>query len=534
MDASTQQHELIQKLLFRERHPASEFDVARYFGPRRLPGTTSIGFRKTRPDIFQDTLDTKLEGYDEWLKRSVTRTARSVIRAEGGQADSQQINGGIDRLVEKVASILEYPSSDGAALADLIPQQLYEDAFVRIISYIRHPQRPGHEPHLYRDFNALCHRIGQVLLEVLDKARATDGCGDDITQLIRIAVLSGHVGINLKSSASAASALLNKDILPLPRKWIETPSAIHHLPLSDLEHVAQQMIDIAGRPEGQFGMESLRDYFMEVADGDVPTLLVFFCDDYLESMIDMKRFEVMLARNPKLRVLFIPRAGRYGNDLAVQDVPAILQEAALRGLQALARTGCFQVSGHGPRAGCIDMRDVSRELIGEIDALGKGRRIIFETKGCRNFEMLKGQLAVPWYASFNCNRALSIRTVQVDGPPVFLRIPPGLNAYDGFTRPKLGYSPSYTHAEVRFARMTALDLYQVLKGPLYSALLKQNGDELQLNRILMALCQKKQVTLAEIFNKVGEPAAARAGSSSGAIDRNKDVFDSILQSEKAG
>jgi hypothetical protein len=244
-------------------------------------------------------------------------------------------------------------------------------------------------------------------------------------------------------------------------------------------------------------MESLDHYYREVVETDVPTLVVFFCDDYMESLIDMKRFEAMLDRNSSLALLFVPRSGRYGNDLAVQDIPGILAEKPYARFRALGWEGRISISRNGPCAGCIDPRGVSDALIDEMDALGAGRRVIMETKGCRNFEMLQGRLAVPWYASFNCNRALSIRTVEVDGPPVFLRIPPGLKAYDGFMTPRIGRSPSYGTAGVRFARMTTRQLYDALSGEAYRGMLRRSGDEYGLNRRLTAYCERVQQTLPE-------------------------------------
>lgn len=495
-----QQHKLTRRILFREPSPAAPEDTSRYFGLPCFPGTTSIGYRRIHPEIFQDTLDAKLELYDEWLKRSVTRTARAVIEAEEGRPEAAK-DISIEQLVEQVTEILTFETVSGISLADAIPQQVYEDTFVRILSYVLHPDGCRYEPHMYRNFNALCHRIGLALLNVLEEDGFACHKGDTIARLIHMSVLSGHIGINLKSSASAASFLLNRDLIPLPEQWVETPATVAHISASDLCAAARRVTEIASRSEGQFGLASLNEYYAEVVDSDVPTLLVFFCDDYLESLIDMKRFEAMLTRNPKLQVLFIPRAGRYGNDLAYTDMKTILREPSFRAIHELVQTERLLVSAHGPRAGCIDPRDVSANFIHQIHSLGQNRRVIFETKGCRNFEMLRGRLPVPWYASFNCNRALSIRTVGVDGPPVFLRIPPGLNAYDGFTRPRIGPSPSYPNTGVRFARMTTSDLLTALNRSFYHDMLRQIGDEFELNSALTNVSKAQGLTVAEMIDR---------------------------------
>jgi hypothetical protein len=506
-----QQYALSRRILYREPNPALPDDLVRYFGPRRFPGTASIGYRQTHPEIFQDTLDAPLETFDDWLERTALRTANAVIKAEAGcRHHTPATTTSIPKLVEQVAGFLALKTAEGSTLADAIPQQVYEDTFVRIISHIRHPDGCGPEPHMYREFNALCHRIGLALLDGLGKGGAHGIKARDIARLIHLSVLSGHVGINLKSSASAASFLLNRDLIPLPSQWIKTTVAVRNVTATDLWNVVRRVLDIAGRPEGWFGLESLNDYHAEVVDADEPTLLVFFCDDYLESLIDLKRFEIMLLRNPNLTVLFIPRAGRYGNDLAHADLNTILQEPAFEGIHELLQSERLQLSAHGPRAGCIDPRDVSRMLIRHIDSLGSDRRVIFETKGCRNFEMLHGRLPVAWYASFNCNRALSIRTVGMDGPPVFLRIPPGLDAYDGFRRPRIGPSPSYPNTGVRFARMTTSDLLSALNRPFYHDMLQQIGDEFELNSTLTNVSQAQDLTVAEMIDRLDNRKDAQA------------------------
>jgi hypothetical protein len=218
----------------------------------------------------------------------------------------------------------------------------------------------------------------------------------------------------------------------------------------------------------------------------------------LESLLDLKRFELILHQNPNLTVLFVPRAGRYGNDLAVQDLSAILKEKQFKTLRALIASGALRFSANGPKGGCIDPRAIGAPLIDEIDLLGRGRDVVLETKGCRNFEMLQGDLRIPWYASFNCNRALSIRCVDVDGPPVFLRIPPGLKAYDGFANPRIGYSPTYQTEGIRYARMTTRDLYEALASPTYKQLLATHASECLLNQQLADLAKTLEMTFAEL------------------------------------
>ena len=493
------QHEMTRYFLCQEPCPANEKTISRFFGPSRFPGTSSIGDRKKNPEIFQDTSASEYESYDTWINRIIRKTIHELT-LKGLIKDMARSEEDIEEIVRKVIIILEFQTVYDTRLCEAIPQQMYEDIFIRILMFLLNPESPNNEAHLYQEFNAICHRISLALIILMEQKKIIGNRTFDFQKLIQIAVLSGHVGINLKSSSSAASALLNRNFLPIDKAWARNMEAVHAVPEDMIMKVAEYIIELTDKPEGQFGLESLQKYNQEVLETQTPTLLVFFCDDYMESMIDMKRIEAMLQINPKLLILFIPRAGRYGNDIAHEDVKEILSEKLFEKLHIFHQSKRFHISKNGPKSGCIDPRFIGKELMRDIESLGKGRNIVFETKGCRNFEMLHGNLYVPWYASFNCNRALSIRTVQIDGSPVFLRIPAGLKAYDGFLNPKIGYSSIYKTADVKFARMTTLQLYMSLQNDMYKKLLERVGDELTLNKNLIAICEKMQITFSELID----------------------------------
>lgn len=479
-------------LLFAEPAPGARSDRERWFGPHRLPGTAPVAARRTRPDLFQDTLEAPCPSYAAWLSHRVAHALESL---DTGRVWTQPR---LERLLPRVEALMAAPVEDGLTLAEALPQQMEEDVFRRLAATLL-PADRRLEDHPYRRFNAVGHRIGMALLAAMEGRSRTRTAGREVARLIHLAVLSGYVGINLKSTASAASELLNRELAPIPPDWLAPGTASEAVSPAAVEAVARNLLDLTRQPSGQFGLESLEAYHREVVAAREPVLLVFFADDYLESLIDMRRFAVMARRNPRLRVLFVPRHGRYGNDLALEDLPGILAAPALTGFRELAGEGRIRVSPHGPRAGCLDPRDVSARLLAQIDDLGRDRRVIIETKGCRNFEMLRGELPVPWYAAFNCNRALSIRTVGMDGLPVFLRIPPGLRAYDGFACPRIGRSPSYGTAGVRFARMTTCELYRALASPAYGRLRRRWSDEALFHAALTAWGDRRGATVADVL-----------------------------------
>jgi hypothetical protein len=491
------QHAVTQAILCLEPDVADREDIARYFGPPRFPGTTSIGYRKDHPELFQDTTESMLESFDDWVNRSIRKVLKKMKAKKGFFNGKLCADEPPKEMVQKIKLLLAYKIAEGPPLCEAIPQQTYEDIFIRMVVLVKEGHLPTETVNFYREFNAIGHRIAMALIDSIEHELARGSIR--VAKIIQLAVLSGYVGINLKSSASAASTLLNRNFVPLKEAWIRSQEAVQAVSAGEIKNVVEHLLAVSTMPEGQFGLESLRQYQEEVIEARDPILLVFFCDDYIESVIDLKRFDLLLDANPTLTVLFVPRNGRYGNDIAFEDMPYILSEPQFRNLHRHLASGRFQISPDGPRSGCIDPRYISSRLIETIKFYGQDKTVIFETKGCRNFEMLQGDLPVPWYAGFNCNRALSIRTVGIDGPPVFLRIPPGLKAYDGFRQPIIGPSPSYQTAQVRFARMTTRQLFAALKSPVYQSLLEQFGDERRLNQYLSERGKRTGLPLNELI-----------------------------------
>ncbi|HTP09559.1 MAG TPA: hypothetical protein VMP08_14990 [Anaerolineae bacterium] len=482
---------------------AEEYEAGRYFGPPRFPGTTSIGYRQRNPEIFQDTTESTYETYPDWVRRSLSSILRKMEIKGLLPASDDLPNAPTEEIVQKIDKMLTFEALGGVPLCEAIPQQLYEDIFIRMVALLLEEESTSATINFYREFNAICHRIALALIDRLESEGIIGTEINRIAKLIQIAVLSGYVGINLKSSASAASTLLNRDFAPLKEGWVQSITAVNEVPAAEINQVVDNLLMVSEKPEGQFGLESLLKYQAEVIKTEIPTLLVFFCDDYLESVVDIKRLEVILDGNPHLVVLFIPRSGRYGNDIAYDDMEDILQESQFDSLHKHVKSERFYISPHGPKSGCIDPRYMSKALIGEISTLSKGKRVIFETKGCRNFEMLRGDLQIPWYAGFNCNRALSVRTVGIYGPPVFVRIPPGLRAYDQFVQPAIGHCPSYQTALVRFARMTTRQLYTALGSAFYQTMLERSENELRLNTILTELGDNLNLPFPETIAFLG-------------------------------
>ncbi len=458
------------KILCAEPDPALPEDIAVFFPEASSPGTNFLSERKRNPGLFSDGLD-----YDTWVRKQSLSSFKELH--ETGAVDEAEP----EAIAKKIADIFEQKLPWGKSLCEETPQQIYQDIFNRTILHLS--GKIDHQAHLYKEFNHVCHLAAINLIRELDDENSVNHIRKegqvDIYRLVQLAVLSGYTGINLKSSASAASNIFNVNDIPVDKKLLEMSGSMtaEH---PEIKRIIRQLLEVSKRPNRQLELSGLPQYMSEVAFSKKPVLLVFWPDDYFESLIDLKRFELLLEGNHHLTVLFVPRFGRYGNDLAFEDMEQVLREPEFSGIKRFIGERFF-ISGNGPRCGCIDPRFISAGLISEIRRLGERRKIVFETKGCRNFEMVKGCLKVPWYPSFNVNRELSVRTLGISGPPVFLRIPPGLPAFDGFTNPKIQRIDGYDGGDVMLANFTTIDLFRLTRTAQYNEYLSRHADEYEAN-----------------------------------------------------
>ncbi len=115
------QHDIVRFILCPEKEAAGEAERQRYFGLPRLPGTSSIGERKRNAALFQDTADSAILSYDSWLDLAIDKTLNSIISKKilvFGRENSLEKR---KQLVRNLKIMLEFQTSDGTALCNLIP-----------------------------------------------------------------------------------------------------------------------------------------------------------------------------------------------------------------------------------------------------------------------------------------------------------------------------------------------------------------------------------------------------------------------------
>ena len=265
------QQAITQALLCQEQDLAEASDVSRYFGPPRFPGTTSIGYRQRDPLLFADTTESELESFPDWVDRSI-RKILLKMQAKGLLAPGAPA----EEIIQKAILLLEYQTPPGAALADAIPQQMYEDIFIRMVMLLVAMPDSRQEANLYQELNALCRRIALALIRQMEGTGMIGMQVSQIAKIIQVAVLSGYVGINLKSSASAASTLLNRNLIPLKEEWIRSMDAVGAVSAADICAVADRLLAVSESSAGQFGLQALPAYQAEVVCAPRPDIARVF------------------------------------------------------------------------------------------------------------------------------------------------------------------------------------------------------------------------------------------------------------------
>ena len=169
---------------------------------------------------------------------------------------------------------------------------------------------------------------------------------------------------------------------------------------------------------------------------DTKRHLVFFTDDMIETVFDLKAIEAMLQKNQQLFVTVIPKDGQHGNDASYTDILNLLAHKDVwENLLIFVKQGRFSLCSQGNKSGIIDVRKLpsaTLKLLRTADCI--------LIKGCRGMEISQGRLDIPCFYAFTVIRDFNQSQTGlfgVDGYPAILKyIPPRRKLYWGFRNRK--------------------------------------------------------------------------------------------------
>jgi hypothetical protein len=264
---------------------------------------------------------------EEYLKSTVASEVERAI-VEGCLTLMDPISA-TDFIVEQLFKLLEYQFDD-APIATRIFNQELSDVISKVIAFCVFGN-PNVDLHTCKSFNQMAGKIIPVLLERhLLKER-------DIRMLLAYSIGAGMIGLDLKSANAAASSFVSKGI--------ELGRLLRLEPISASSAVFEELEEkVAGK-----SVIDDWDFFAIEVLGGASLKLVWFLDDFVETFFDLYLAWRLLETNRFLKIVIVPKNGRYGNDASYQDVVRMLHLPLFSPLSTHLRSGRLKALKNGPK-----------------------------------------------------------------------------------------------------------------------------------------------------------------------------------------
>ena len=229
-------------------------------------------------------------------------------------------------------------------------------------------------------FNEFAHKI---MPSVIKNIKSMDLSTED---LLKISVISGLSGVDLKGATAAASTHQNDGI---PMK------DLRDLELEDAVEIYQKRL-FEEFSERNFPIFVFNELIAEI-EAKKQFNLVWMTDDIIESYFDLLIIERLLS-DYGLSITVIPKNGCFGNDASFDDINMMLSPE----LKKFINDKRLKLSDKGPLMAAANLRKLSKEhasLVLNSDAL--------LLKGCRISEMFNGGINANTYVAYSIVRKVS-------------------------------------------------------------------------------------------------------------------------------
>lgn len=304
-----------------------------------------------------------------------------------------------------------YYEINGEPVASLLTNQEFPDTVSKLLAYIITGD-PKKELHVHRTFNEIGWKLIPPMIEDLLRRDIS------LKDLLCYCIASGLIGLDLKGSFAAASDLATIAI-PLRPFWGSDVVNLGNVVLTAMEKIVS----------GGLAVDHWNDFYGEVIER--PCKLLWFMDDYIESLFDLTFIHRLMTSNPLLTVVVVPKRGRYVNDMAYDDLlDAIDLLPLFTELRDHISNRRLIVSPYGPSMATVNLRKLSQEVVADIQSSD----YVF-VKGCRSHELIQGGLNKTTYTAYVVAREFSETETGFDArlsPLLFFRSAPGEYAYWGF------------------------------------------------------------------------------------------------------
>lgn len=423
-----------------EPDPVSSSTLGHLFMPYHQNGTFSIGVRRaptTPPFLRGESGDLAT-----WLKMVARSDLVRMLFTQALPPDFESHR--IDHIAAVVSDAFHYCGSAGR-LYDQVPNQNYIDYVRRAIGlYVYHDA--NFEFDTEGDYNEF---VTEVVLSIIQRHQHSQPAAPPTLPMLRTlmvySLLAGVIGLDMKCSHCAASVLTadnaaaSQGATALGRadgiyQWLLMKATESRLFCNEL-----------------FAWEAYQTHVLSR-----PCTVYVFPDDLGETVVDLFRLQAEMTYNPRLRVVFVPRNGRFHNDCALDDVHTILEHGCFGQLRRLRDQGRFLVNANGPKNGAVEGPKMNRHL---VDAILDDADVLF-FKGSRSYEMVATGIRIATFSGQTVSREFSESITGASaavGVPV-LRFFNAFPDYWGFTERHRRIEPLFPTGRLGWqASMTAIE-----------------------------------------------------------------------------
>jgi hypothetical protein len=238
-----------------------------------------------------------------------------------------------------------------------------------------------------------------------------------IIDWLRLSVAAGLLGIDEKPVHAATSRIDTRSAIKLPSGDGNA---------SDVKRVADSLQAAAN---SRCRIDATDRFLKNLEKSKFKNFeIVSFPDDYLETIILLKYYEILLKNYSKLKIHFVPRSIICGNDATYKDVNNFIEK-----IHYLKDNDRFHLMDSGPKVGGLNLLKLSKEVLREI----KNSKLI-DVRGARSYEMMQG-INKEIYFGFMVCRELSESIVGLptadnpeDTPFIYICQKAGERSFEGF------------------------------------------------------------------------------------------------------
>ena len=306
--------------------------------------------------------------FDEWIANMLKE------QFESSEISEDLIEDAVDCGIRNFKVLLEVCGDEYS----LYNQEVVD--ILRRISVFTLTGKLGENFNTARIFNDFAHKIMPLIIKNVKSMNLST------EELLKISIISGLSGVDLKGATAAASSHENDGI---PMK------DLLHLKLKDAAEIYQKRLfkefDARNFPIFHFN-ELIRDM-----ESKKEFNLVWMTDDIIESYFDLLVIERLLT-DYNVSITLIPKNGCFGNDASFEDINKMLSPA----LRKFQHNNRLKLSDKGPLMAAANLRKLSKEhslSIFNSDAL--------LLKGCRISEMFNGGINAHTYVAYSIVRKVS-------------------------------------------------------------------------------------------------------------------------------